>query len=296
MARKTSQAGIDLIKSFEGFSPVAFRLKVGTDSNGNAIYDSQNCTYGYGHCGAEVKEGQTITKAEAEELLKQDLQYFENCVNNSGYCPVTDKLNQNQFDALVSFTYNCGAGGLQYLCKGKTVQEIGTALPKTYVTSNGVYLQGLYNRRLKEQALFFSNSVETPKTTDSSNKVKDVQKWLNNVFDYDLVVDGIYGSKTKKALVMALQDSLNHYYNARLAVDGIFGNATRSAIRNLYKGNQGGYTRILQGLLICNGYNTNGFDGIFGNGTENAVKQYQKNHGLTVDGIAGKNTFASLCK
>lgn len=297
MARKTSQKGIDLIKSFEGFTSVAFRLQVGSDSNGNPIYDSDNCTYGYGHCGAEVKEGQTITKAEAEELLKQDLQYFENCVNNSKYCPVTDKLNQNQFDALVSFTYNCGAGGLKYLCLNKTVKEIGYALPKTYVTSNGVYLDGLYNRRLKEQALFFSDSTDTQSdnTENSGNEVSKIQSWLNSNYDSDIVVDGIYGSQTMKAIIKALQIELNRQFNAGLAVDGIFGNATRSAVRNIKIGCKGNITQILQAMLICNGYYSNGFDGIFGAGTENAVKQYQRDNGLTVDGIAGKATFSCLC-
>ncbi len=291
--RKTSQTGIDLIKSFEGFSPVAFRLKVGTDSSGNPIYDSKNCTYGYGHCGSEVTEGQSITRQQAEELLKQDLKYFEDCVNNSDYCPVTDELNQNQFDALVSFTYNCGPGGLQYLCKNKGLKEIGYALPKTYVTSNGVYLQGLYNRRLKEQELFFGADGAVP--TEENDNIKSVQIWLNNFYEAGLAVDGIYGKNTKAALVKALQDSFNHYYGAGLAVDGIFGSKTKSAVRNLYKGHSGSCTRTLQGLLICNGYDI-AFDGVYGSETEQAVKDFQSSHGLTADGIAGRNTFEMLCR
>ena len=154
MAKNISNSGIELIKSFEGFVPVGTRYVVGYDGNENPIYDSVNCTIGYGHCGADVKAGQKITEAQAIELLKKDLQYFVSCVNNKTYCPVTDKLNQNQFDALVSICYNCGAGGLQALCKGKTVAEIGKAIPTHYCYSNGVFLQGLANRRKKEQELF----------------------------------------------------------------------------------------------------------------------------------------------
>lgn len=50
-----------------------------------------------------------------------------------------------------------------------------------------------------------------------------------------------------------------------------------------------------EALLICKGYDTNGFDGIYGVGTNSAVKSYQRTHCLNDDGIAGGNTFRSLC-
>lgn len=130
---------------------------------------------------------------------------------------------------------------------------------------------------------------------DSGNEVSKIQSWLNSNYDTDIVVDGIFGPQTMKALVKALQIELNRQFNAGLVVDGIFGNATRSAVRNIKIGCKGNITQILQAMLICNGYYSNGFDGIFGAGTENAVKQYQRDNGLTVDGIAGKATFSCLC-
>ena len=106
---KTSQKGIDLIKSFEGLSLVAYRLP------GEQYY-----TIGYGHYGKEVKKNQMITQQEAEMLLRADLQKFEEWVNTiPPFC-----LNQNQFDALVSFTYNVGPGNLQLLTRGRTADEI----------------------------------------------------------------------------------------------------------------------------------------------------------------------------
>ena len=142
-----------------------------------------------------------------------------------------------------------------------------------------------------------NNSTNSTNVSTSANSnIKAVQSWLNANYDSDLIVDGIFGNLTKKALVKALQIELNKQYNANLVIDGIFGSKTKSATINVYNGAIGNITKTLQGLLICNGYSTNGFDGIFGNGTSSAVKSYQSKHGLIVDGIAGEETFYSLCK
>ena len=87
---------------------------------------------------------------------------------------------------------------------------------------------------------------------------------------------------------------LNLLYGANLAVDGIFGNQTASAVRNLKKGYTGDLVAVLQGFLICRGYNTGGLDGDFGNQTDAAVCAFQSDNGLYVDGVAGKATFAAL--
>ena len=142
------------------------------------------------------------------------------------------------------------------------------------------------------------DGADTPNTQSNTisakkSSVKDVQIWLNNFYEAGLAVDGIYGTKTKTALIKALQDSLNHYYGAGLTVDGIFRSKTKSAVRNLYKGHSGSCTRALQGLLICNGYDI-AFDGVYGSETEQAVKDFQNDHGLTADGIAGRNTFQEI--
>ena len=133
------------------------------------------------------------------------------------------------------------------------------------------------------------------KVTNNENVISQVQKYLNNNYSFNIAVDGIYGSKTKLALVKALQIELNIQFSRNLEVDGIFGIKTKNAIVNLYYGVTGNLTRILQGLLICNGYDTGGFDGIYGIKTYNAVRKYQVNNSIQIDGIAGKQTFESLC-
>ncbi len=132
-------------------------------------------------------------------------------------------------------------------------------------------------------------------SSGENSSIKEVQTWVNSNYKTGIVVDGIYGSNTKKALVKAMQTEMNKQYGSKLVVDGIYGSATNSTVRNLTVGCKGNITKTLQGLLICNGYSTNGFDGVFGSGTQTAVKSYQKKKGLTVDGIAGKATFTALC-
>lgn len=134
---KTSDKGITLIKSFEGCVLTAYKCPSGV------------WTIGYGHT-AGVKQGQTITQAQAEEFLKADIVKYENYVNNKGL-----SLNQNQFDALVSFTYNCGAGNLTTLVKNRTLKQIADAL-LLYNKSNGKVLAGLKKRRQAERALFLT--------------------------------------------------------------------------------------------------------------------------------------------
>ena len=133
----------------------------------------------------------------------------------------------------------------------------------------------------------------TPEPADVPT-VATVQTWLNENYNAGLSVDGIYGRLTKAALVRALQTELNRQCNAGLTVDGIFGRRTKAAIFNVGAGRQGNITRTLKGLLICNGFNPGGFTGFFGECTDAAVREFQYRAGLTVDGVAGKATFAAL--
>ena len=125
---------------------------------------------------------------------------------------------------------------------------------------------------------------------DKSSAVATVQRWLNTHFHSGLAVDGIYGNHTKAALVKALQTTLGG-----LTVDGIFGAKTKAKVKNLSVGSTGKLVYILQGLLICHGYDTGGFDGVFGAKTKAAVEDFQRRHALVRDGIAGRETFAKLC-
>lgn len=132
----------------------------------------------------------------------------------------------------------------------------------------------------------------TPISTDGRiDTVKEVQLWLNRNYAAGLTLDGLYGSRTKRALTMALQKELG------VAVDGIYGKNTNAAVRrnNLQQGNEGALVRVLQGFLVCHSYKSAYVDGEFGEGTEMALKSFQKVYKLSVDGIAGTETFSTLC-
>lgn len=129
---------------------------------------------------------------------------------------------------------------------------------------------------------------------DNKPEIKQVQAWLNKTYNTHCIIDGEYGKETKSALVGALQCYLNKTYNAKLKVDGEFGRNTKNAVRTLCKGAKGNYVYILQGLLICHGYDTGGFDGEFGDVTFKSLLQFQKQNHLEQDGIAGKETFTVL--
>lgn len=143
-----------------------------------------------------------------------------------------------------------------------------------------------------------SGEEDTAATTTEAvygdKNVYEIQQWLNSHFGFDIYIDGVYGPQTRAALVMALQTVLNCDYGADLDVDGIYGRLTRKAVVNLERGAYGDYVKVLQGFLICMGYDTGGFDGDFGYMTKSSVLTFQTVRGLEVDGIAGRNTFEAL--
>lgn len=126
--------------------------------------------------------------------------------------------------------------------------------------------------------------------------VRDGQIHCNNFCNAGLKADGIRGIATVKGGVMVLQQAANMDYAAGLKVDGIRGAKTDAALsgHTVRIGESQEMVRALQILLMLRGYDPKGVDGNFGAGCDAAVRQYQRNHGLAVDGIAGYNTFMSL--
>lgn len=167
MSRKISQAGLKLIKSFEGCRLTAYK----------PVPTETYWTIGWGHYGPDVRAGMTITQAQADAMLASDLGKYESYVNNPNYVPVTKQLNQYQFDALVSFCYNCGSGNLRSLCKGRTVDQIGANITK-YNKSSGTVLAGLVRRRNAELDLY--NAKETKETKESEEAMEKAKVYVND--------------------------------------------------------------------------------------------------------------------
>ncbi len=147
---KTGQKGIDLIKQFEGFSakPYLCPAKIPTIAYGATFYpDGKKVTM----------NDKLLTESQGVDLLKNMLSSFEQYVDS--YC--VDTINQNQFDALVSFCYNLGPANL----KSSTLLKKVNANPNDptikdeflkWVKAGGKTLKGLVTRRTAEAELYFT--------------------------------------------------------------------------------------------------------------------------------------------
>ncbi|PTU67542.1 muraminidase [Chromobacterium sp. Panama] len=137
-----SANGVKLIQQFEGLRLKAYQDAVGV------------WTIGYGHTGPDVTPGLVISQAQADALLARDLNRFETGVSRLVSVP----LNQNQFDALLSFSYNLGQGSLQNstllrLLNQRDYAGAAAQFPR-WNKAGGKVLPGLTRRRAAEQALF----------------------------------------------------------------------------------------------------------------------------------------------
>ncbi|MCU6603170.1 peptidoglycan-binding protein [Peribacillus frigoritolerans] len=106
-------------------------------------------------------------------------------------------------------------------------------------------------------------------------------------------MDGIPGHKTKSALIKALQIELNKQFNKKLVVDGMWGPKSKAAVVTIKKGAKGNITWILKSALYMEGFSPD-FDSIFGRRTESALYKLQKARGISADKKAGKDTFNEL--
>lgn len=140
----TSQVGINLIKEFEGFRTNAYP----DPATGGAPW-----TIGYGTTKG-VKKGMVVTQAQAEALLREDVKAFEEAVRKAVKVPLT----QNQFDALVSFTYNVGPSNMSSstLIKLVNLKEYKSAAEQflRWNKAAGKVMAGLTRRRQAERKLF----------------------------------------------------------------------------------------------------------------------------------------------
>ena len=186
---RTSVAGIELIKKFEGCRLMSYKCPAGV------------WTIGYGHTGG-VKQGQTITQSQAEQYLISDLAKFEAHVEKfyKKYC-----WNQNEFDAMVSFAYNIGSIN-QLTAFGTRSKDVVKEKIKLYNKAGGKVLPGLVRRRQAEYELFTKNvesavtqvpglvsNLYYPKSENHLYSLVDALKAIN--------VDSSYANRKKIAKV-----------------------------------------------------------------------------------------------
>ena len=219
---KISEKGLSMIERFEGCL-----LKASNKLDG--VW-----TIGYGQTGSyygkRVHRGMTTTKAEAHTWLRDhSIKTYEDAVTQAVKVP----LNQNRFDALVSFAYNVGVGALKQstaLRKLNADDYAGAVDALTMWTKcNGKVLAGLVRRRKEERALFLTpvtqantGNTDLLRKGDKGDDIKLLQHRLN-ILGSQLTEDGIWGVQTDSAV-------RGYQYRAGLTVDGIVGAKTRAAL------------------------------------------------------------------
>ena len=143
--RHATQEGIDLIKNFEGFRPTLYTCPGGKP------------TIGYGHVVKKHEGFTKISKDEAENLLRRDVEAAEHAVTRLVDVPLTD----GQYSALVSFVFNLGSGAFQASTLRRKINcRLHSEAPKQlkrWVWAGGKKLRGLERRRAAESKLYESS-------------------------------------------------------------------------------------------------------------------------------------------
>lgn len=160
------------------------------------------------------------------------------------------------------------------------------------LTNGSKYTTTLSKVGIATSATAISNTSTTSSSTSKlkvTSTVKAIQTWLNTYYRTGLSIDGVYGTKTKTALVKAWQTEVGG-----ITIDGIFGTKSKTAATShvIKKGSTGILVTIWQAYLVCRGYNLGEIDGIFGTRCHTATVAFQKANSLTQDGQVGENTWS----
>ena len=230
-----SAAGLQLIAGFEGWSATLYEDV------------ADNATIGYGHlvhagpitaADRAGPYGKGITQQQGLALLRSDVESKAQAVRSC----VTVPLTQGQFDALVSFAYNVGAGALQgstLLRKLNAGDYAGAATEfGNWTKAGGQVMSGLVRRRAAEAAMFRGNgATPQPQPQPQPRPASGLPSWYTRMLqqgatgsdvralqaELKVSADGIFGPNTKAAVV-AFQRSKG------LTADGIVGPRTAAAL------------------------------------------------------------------
>ena len=276
---KINEKGLSIIKQFEGCRLTAYKDPVGIP------------TIGYGHT-AGVKLGQTITQAQADVYLAQDVGTAEKAVSRYDD---TYHWNENQFSALVSFTYNCGAGNLKKLTADgtRTIKVISAKILTYNKAGGGSALPGLVRRRAAEKALFDTPVESCPDAAPGldNEAVRSLQEALNadGITDMKgnaLVIDGIKGRRTGEAISKVLLKSG--------AFDTGKGRYCTGSTGQVVKWLQMRLNTVIGNDIIDLLGKPLETDGKLGADTRLAIGLFQEMRDLTQDYIAGVRTITGL--
>lgn len=218
--RNINEKGLRLLTTFENCKLTAY-------DDGGGVW-----TCGVGHT-AGVKEGMTITQAQADDWLRNDITRFESYVEQA----VEIQINNDQFSALVCFCFNVGPGtkgfgGSTLLQKLNAGDFLGAS--EQFLRWNKVEGEswlGLTRRRLAEQALFLSKPWEFARTYDGPADVQSASTTAQVAGARTLkFTDPRMEGEDVRLLQLALQK-----HGLTLVADGIFGKGTEEEVRKFQK-------------------------------------------------------------
>lgn len=272
----------------------------------------------------EVNEDRKV-KNKVIELLRANGHTVYDCTDdngknqNSNLKAIVNKCNDHKVDLDVSIHLNAGGGtGTEvyvYSDNSKAKDE-AERIVKNISNTLGIRNRGVKTstklfvlRKTKSPALlveccFVDNAIDKVKWNADKCAKAIVEGILNatvnNVTHTEVTkpkptVNNNTHASGYDGWVARLQAELNNQFHKGLAVDGLKGPKTLSACVTVKKGAKGNITKLIQERLNSVGFSLS-TDGIFGSGTEKAVKVFQKNRGLTADGIVGRNTWDWLLK
>lgn len=274
----------------------------------------------------EVNEDRKV-KNKVIELLRANGHTVYDCTDDVGATQnanlrnIVNKCNAHKVDLDISIHLNAGGGtGTEvyvYSNKSKAKDEATRIAEKI---SNAL---GIRNRGVKERTnLYVLRKTKSPSLLIECcfvDNATDKAKWnvdkcakaivegvlnatVNNVTHTEAptptpkpTVNNNTNKLNYDGWVARLQTELNNQFHKGLAVDGLRGPKTLDACVTVKRGARGNITRLIQERLNSVGFKLS-TDGIFGGGTENAVKVFQRNRGLSADGIVGRNTWDWLLR
>lgn len=228
---------------------------------------------------------------------------------------ICNKANAHTVDLDVSIHLNCYNGSakgtevLVYKLGGKAEQyakNIVNSIAELGYTNRGVkvrndlyYLKHTKNTALLIETFFCDNQEDVNRYNLDAMANAIVKGIIGEVTSSTEVPTPQPSEPTKPSgydeWVARLQQELNYQFKRGLTVDGLKGPNTLNACPTVKKGAKGNVTRLIQERLNSVGFSL-GVDGIFGTATYKAVKVFQRNRGLSQDGIVGKNTWNWLLK
>lgn len=274
----------------------------------------------------EVNEDRAV-KNKAIELLRANGHTVYDCTDDVGATQnanlrnIVNKCNAHKVDLDVSIHLNAGGGtGTEVYVYSDSSKAKGYAQRIVNNISNSL---GIRNRGVKTRTnLYVLRKTKSPSLLIECcfvDNATDKAKWnvdkcakaivegilnatVNNVTHTEApkptpkpTVNNNINKLNYDGWVARLQTELNNQFHKGLAVDGLRGPKTLDACVTVKRGARGNITRLIQERLNSVGFKLS-TDGIFGGGTENAVKVFQRNRGLSADGIVGRNTWDWLLR